>query len=135
MPVDGALAVNGGWNGGSGIKRGLRVWSGTFSATGAQSTPAYIDIGAAGTAGGFAYLHIQAITGAATDAVILVESDTATNFASAATEATFTFSAVGAQEQAMAGTVNRYIRLNCTDLGGATNFTVVAIACVSGVTY
>ncbi len=134
-PIEDALTLTGNWNGGGGIKRGLRVWTGTFSATGVQTSPAFIDLGALGTAGGFAYLHIQAITGGATDAIILLESDDNTGFTSAATEATWTFSAVGAEEKVLSATVDRYVRLNCTDLGTATDFTVVAIVCTSGVTF
>jgi len=78
---------------------------------------------------------VQTITGGATDAIILLESDDNTDFTSAATEATFTFSAVGANEEALSGTIDRYIRLNCTDMGTADSFVVVCIACVSGITY
>jgi len=134
-PIDGALTLTGSWTGGSGIRRGLRVWTGTFSATGAQATPGYIDLGAQATAGGYAYLFVQTITGGATDAIILLESDDNTDFSSAATEATFTFSAVGASAATLSGTIDRYIRLNCTDLGTATSFVVVCVACVSGITY
>lgn len=131
-PVEGVLTLEGSWFEGSGIKRGLRAYTGTISATGAQT---HIDLGAAGAAGGYAWLFVQAITGSAEDAVITVESDDNTGFSSAATEATFTFSAVGGNEQAMSGAIDRYVRLNCTDLGGATNFTVVLIVAVSGITY
>jgi hypothetical protein len=138
-PVEGVIATTGNWNQGTGVKRGLRVWEGTFSAAAPtpQTTPGYIDFGAAGTAGGFAYLFIQAIVGSATDAIILLESDTVTNFASAATEATFTFSDadIGVQAATLSGTINRYVRVSCTDLGGATSFTVVCVAGLSGITY
>ena len=133
--IEGALTLQANWNGGGGVRRGLRVWTGTFSATGAQTSPAYIDLGAQATAGGFAYLHITAITGGATDAIILLESDDNTDFSSAATEATWTFSAVGAEEQTLSGTIDRYIWLNCTDMGTATTLVVVAVACASGITY
>ena len=48
---------------------------------------------------------------------------------------TFTFSAKGAYEIALTSTVDRYVRLNCTGLGGATNFTVVGVVGVAGRTY
>ena len=134
-PVAGVITVAGNWGSGSGILRGLRVWTGTFSATGAQTVPGYIDLGAQGTAGGKAWLFVQVIDGSATSATITLESDDNTSFTSAATEGTFTFSAVGVQTMTLSGTVDRYVRLNCTDLGGATSFVVVAIAAVSGVTY
>lgn len=134
-PVAGVLAVNGNWGGGSGIVRGLRVWTGTFSATGPQTVPGYIDLGAVGSAGGKAWLFVQTITGTATNATITLESDDNTGFTSAATEGTFTFSAVGVQAMTLSGTVDRYVRLNCTSKGGATSFVVVAVAAVSGATY
>lgn len=134
-PVDGVITVNGEWTQGTGVLRGLRVWSGTFSATGAQTSPGYIDLGAAGAAGGMAWLFVQSITGSATNATVTLESDDNTSFTSAATEGTFTFSAVGGYEIALSGTVDRYVRLNCTSKGGATSFVVVGIAAVSGVTY
>lgn len=134
-PVAGVIAVNGNWGAGDGIKRGLRVWSGTFSATGAQTSPGYIDLGAIGSAGGKAWLFVQTITGTATNATITLESDDNTGFTSAATEGTFTFSAVGVQAMTLSGTVDRYVRLNCTSKGGATSFVVVAVAAVAAVTY
>lgn len=133
--VPGLITVSGEWYQGTGILRGLRVWTGTFDDVEAQATPAYIDLGAAGSAGGYAWLWVQAIDGTATNADIVLQSDSATGFGTAATEATFTFSAVGGYEQALSGTVNRYLRLSCTDLGGATSFTVVCVAAVSGITY
>lgn len=129
-PVAGLLTLNGAWGMGSGAHRGLRVYEGALSATGAQT--AY-DFGAAGSAGGHAFLFVQSITGSATDAVILVESS-ATEGGTYATEATFTFSAVGGSKQSMSGTVNRWLRLNVDDLGGADAFTVVLVVCVAGVT-
>jgi hypothetical protein len=127
-PVNGVITLNGSWGEGTGIKRGRRLFGGTISATGAQTA---IDFGAAGSAGGFAYLHVQAITGSASSATITVQSSS--DNSTFANEGTFTFSSVGVQAITMASTVNRYIRLNCTSLGGATNFTVVGIACVTGV--
>jgi hypothetical protein len=134
-PAAGVITLNGQWGSGSGILRGLRVWSGTFSATGAQTTPGYIDLGGAGSAGGKAWLFVQTITGAATNATITLQSDDATDFVGAATEGTFTFSAVGAYEITLSGAVDRYVRLNCTSKGGATSFVVVGIVAVDGVTY
>lgn len=123
------ITINSELASGEGVKAGYRVFSGTISATGEQTS---IDLGSAGSAGGHAYLFVQAITGSATDAAIKVQSSS--DDSTFADEGTFTFSAVGVQAVTMSGTVNRYIRLNCTDLGGATNFTVVGIVAVSGVT-
>ena len=129
---DKVLTLSGSWGEGSGICRGYRMFSGTISATGGQT---YIDMGAAGSAGGLAWLFIQAITGTATNATITVQSDDNTGFATPATEGTFTFSAVGGQEIALSGAVDRYVRLNATSLGGATNYTVVGVIALSGITY
>lgn len=130
-PVDGVITLNGAWGEGTGMLRGLRVYTGTISATG---TTTAIDFAAAGSSGGSAYLFVQSITGTATDATVEIESAT-TSGGTYASEGTFTFSDVGVQTVTMSGTVNRYLRINATDLGGATNFTVVAVACVAGVTY
>ena len=133
-PVAGVMTLAGEWFHGSGIVRGLRAYSGAVSATGPL---AYIDIGAAGTAGGQAWLFVQSKTGTITNATFTIQSDTVNTFASAQTECTFTVTgaSLGGYEQAMTGTVNRYIRLNCTSMGGGTAFTVVAVVAVSGVTY
>lgn len=135
--VGGLITVQGEWFQGTGIKRGVRVWRGTFSATGAQTSPAYIDLGSAGAAGGTAWLWVTAVTGTATNAAVQLQSANATNFATPATEATFTFSSASgrAQEQALSGAIDRYLRLNVTSMGGATNFTVCVAAAVSGITY
>lgn len=133
----GLITVQGEWFQGVGILRGLRVWQGTITATGAQTSPAYIDLGAAGAAGGAAWLWVTAVTGTATSAAIVLQSDDNTGFSSPAAEATFTFSSASgrAQEQALSGTVDRYLRLSTSSMGGATNFTVCVVAAVSGLTY
>lgn len=128
-PVNGIVTLNGTWGEGSGIRRGRRVFGGTISATGAQTA---IDFGAAGSTGGAAYVFVQAITGSASNATIVVQSSS--NNSTFDNEGTATFSAVGVQTVALSGTVNRYIRLNCTSLGGATSFSVVGVVCVNGVT-
>jgi hypothetical protein len=130
--ADSVLTLGGGWIPGNGVFRGLRMFTGTISATGTQT---YIDLGAAGSAGGYAWLFVQSISGTATSATITVQSDDNTGFATPATEGTFTFSAVGTQEMELSATVDRYVRLNCTSKGGATSFVVVAVIAVYGVTY
>lgn len=132
MPVDGLITLSGEWPVVGGARRGLVVFDGTISATGGQTS---VDFGAAGAAGGEAYLFVQAITGTASSATIDIESDADDDFGSGATgEGTFTFSDVGVQKVTMSGAVLRYIRLNCTDLGGATDFRVVGVVCVDGIT-
>ena len=131
-PVSGLITVNGSWFDGTGIKRGLQVYKGTISSI---STTTYIDTGAVGSAGGVAWIWVTAVTGTATSATILLQSDDNTGFATPLTEATFTFSGKGAIQQTLSGTIDRYLRLSTTSLGGATNFTLCVVAAVSGVTY
>lgn len=135
--VAGLITASGEWAQGTGILRGLRVWQGTISATGAQTSPGYIDLGAAGAAGGTAWIWVRAVTGTATNAAIVLQSSTATGFGSPTTRATFTFSSATGrtQQQSMgAGVVDRYLRLNTTSMGGATSFEVTVIAAVRGIT-
>jgi hypothetical protein len=129
-PVAGLISIEGGFIG-SRMYRGIRIFHNTISAVGAQTG---VDLGASGSAGGNVFMFVTAISGTATNADIDIESDSDSGFGSAATEATHTFSAVGATQVSMSGTIGRYVRLNCTDLGGATSFDVVAICCVDGVT-
>lgn len=117
---------------GARMYRGYQVGSGTVSSTGAVTG---IDLGAAGSAGGKLFVFITAITGSATNAAIKLQSDTDPAHGTTADEGTATFSAVGCQEVTLSSTVNRYQRMNVTDLGGATDFTFYAISCISGVTY
>lgn len=131
-PIGGLITIDGSWFDGQGIKRGFQVYRGTISATGAT---AYIDIGAAGSLGGFAWIWITTVTGTATNAAIKLQSDDDTDFSSAADEGTFTFSGTKAIEVALSGAVDRYLRLNTTSLGGATSFVVAVVAAVKGVTY
>jgi hypothetical protein len=131
-PVNDLITVGGTWPANGNFRSGLLVYRGTISQTGTQT---YVDFGAQGTGGGFAYLFVQDITGSATDATITVQSDDNTGFSTPATEGTFEFSAVGVVAVALSGTVDRYVRINVTDLGGADDFTVVCIVGLSGVTF
>jgi hypothetical protein len=78
-------------------------------------------------------LFVTTITGSATNADIDVESS-ATQAGVYASEGTLTFSAVGAYAIDLTGTVNRWVRINTTDLGGATSFAVIVAVAVDGVT-
>lgn len=132
-PVANLITINGQWpSGTSRLYRGFQAHYGVISATGAQTG---IDFGAAGSAGGRAFLFVQAKTGTITSATIKVQSDSDVGFGTASDEGTFTFSALGAFAIDLSGTVNRYVRINTTSLGGATNFTVLAVVCVAGVSY
>ena len=130
-PVAGVMTLSGGFVSDTGLRRGTCVYSGTISATG-TTTP--VDIGAAGSAGGYAYLFVTTETGTGTGADINIESATASG-GTYSSEGTFTFNGVGVVAVTLSGTINRYLRLNCTDLGSATSWFVTCIACVSGVTY
>lgn len=129
-PATGLITLNGAWGMGAGGSRGIRVFEGVLDATGAQAA---VDLGAAGSAGGACYLFVQGIEGTATDAIIDVES-ASTEGGSYSEEAEFTFDDVGGYKALMTGTVNRWVRLNVEDLGGADELTVVLIVCVDGVT-
>lgn len=132
-PVKELIAIAGKWPTGlEPTARGYMVYDGTISATGAKTQ---VDFGAGGIAGGRAFLFVRAIVGTATSADIAVQSAT-TGGGSYATEGTFTFNTAAADAFAvdLTGTVDRYIRINCTDLGGATSFDVTVIVCVNDVT-
>lgn len=130
-PVAGVITVSGSYTSTTGLRRGICIYSGTISATG---TTTAIDLGAAGSDGGYAYLFVTTETGAGTSADIDIES-ASTAGGSYSSEGTFTFSAIGVQTVTLSGAVDRWLRLNCTDLGGATSWVVTCIACVAGVTY
>jgi hypothetical protein len=129
-PVEGVMTVAGTWGGATALKRGKSAYSGAVSATG---TKASIDLGAQGTLGGDAYLFVTAVTGTATGATIKVQSS-ATEGGSYADEGTFTFTGQSVTAIALTGTVDRWVRINTTSMGGATAFNVNAIVCVNGVT-
>lgn len=123
------VTLNGSYHSGSGIKRGIVIHRATVSATGFTTA---VDFGSAGSTGGVVYLFVQSITGTATNATIIFQS-ASTAGGAYSTESTVTFSAVGAFSGTMTGTVDRWMRLNVSSLGGATNFTIVAVACINGV--
>lgn len=95
-----------------------------------------VDMGTAGAAGCTAFLFVRAITGGSTGITVQLQGSTTVGFASPVLLGTWTnFSTVGAKVLTVAsGTVHRYLRLNVTGLGGATNFTACAVVCVPGVT-
>lgn len=121
-PVAGLVTLNGSWGTSAATRRGLRVYSGLFDDVEAGAS---VDFGAGVTTGGKAFLHVTAIAGTAVDAEIEVQSSPDNN--TWADEGTFTLSAVGGYSLDLSGTVGRYIRLSCTDLGGATSITVTGI--------
>jgi len=134
-PVDGLITLTGEWAASAGGHRGMLVtYNTTISGTGA-GTP--IDLGSAGSSGGYAYLFVHEIdddvSGTSTNTDIDVES-CATEGGAYDSEGTFTFSATGGYALTLSGTVNRWVQINTTDLGGATTLEVTAIVVVTGVT-
>ena len=126
FPANGVVTLNGSWGTSEKWRRGKRLWTGAITTTGAKTA---VDFGALGTAGGYAILHVSAISGSATNATIDVESSS--DNLSFASEGTFTFSAVGGYTLALSGTVNRYLRINLTSMGGATSITLQVAASIT----
>lgn len=95
-----------------------------------------VDMGIAGSAGCTAYLFVRGITGTPSGITVKLQGATSSGFGTPVDLGTWTsFTAVGCKVLTVAsGTVHRYLRLNVTGLGGATNFTACAIVCVPGVT-
>jgi len=131
-PTAGVMTVNATWrSSNAGVRRGVCIYSGTVSATGGTTA---INLGAAGSAGGYAYLFVTTETGSGSGATIGIESAT-TAGGTYSSEGTFTFSGIGAYAITLSGAISQYLRLNTTSLGGATSWHVTCIACVAGVTY
>jgi len=130
-PIKDVMTLNGEWAASDDCYRGIRIVDQvTISATGAEDA---IDLETAGSNGGLFVVHVTAITGSATDAMVKLQS-ASTEGGSYSDEATVTFSDVGGFTAVVSDAVDRWVRLNCTSLGGATSFVVTAIACVDGVT-
>lgn len=125
-PVDNLITLDSTWQ--HVTDRGYCVADALVDANGGMTV---IDFGAAGTLGGWAALHVTAIAGTASGAEFTVESS-ATNFGTPTTHGTFTLSDIGGYLVTFAGAVGRYVRLNCTDLGGADSLTVHAVVGVKG---
>ena len=133
-PTDGVITMNGEWAATAAGKRAkLITYNTTISATGDGTS---IDLGSAGSSGGTFYLHVHSIdgdaSGTSTNSAIKVQSSS--DDATFADEGTVTFSATGGFSAAMSGTVNRYIRISTSSMGGATSLVVTAYVVVTGVT-
>ncbi|MBK8799603.1 MAG: hypothetical protein IPM07_26340 [Anaerolineales bacterium] len=129
FPIDDLMTLDANWQGA--MRRGLSIAHSVVSTVAALTG---IDFATAGVDGGWAAIHVRAIVGTATNATFTVQSSTVVGFGSPVTHGTFTVSAVGAQMLTFTGAVGRYVRLNCTSLGGATSLAVTASAGVTGVT-
>jgi hypothetical protein len=121
-PMNNLMTLAGNWGSTQAIRKGYRILGTTVDATGEQTAQ---DYGAGTTIGGYAFLHVTAITGAATNASIKIQSSPDNSTWS--DEATFTISAVGGYTAALSGTVGRYLRVNVVDLGGADDIALTAI--------
>ena len=125
------ITMNGAWGASSAGRRGaLLDYEKTISATGESGE---INIGSAGSNGGIFYVHVHSIVGTATSASIKLQSAT-TSGGSFSDEMTVTFSGVGAFSATNVGTTNKFLKYNCTSLGGATSFVVTIYSVVTGVT-
>ena len=133
-PATNVVTIQGNWiaaaSSAAGIKRGVRMFSGALTSTGAQT---HIDLGGPGL-DGYAYLHVNGIGGTATNATVTVQSDDNTGFSSATTHGTFTFSSRDGYAMTITGVIDRYARVNLTSLGGATSLTLYAVIVSGGVT-
>lgn len=130
-PTSGLITMNGTFGAGDGIKHTVCVdRDKTVTATGTSTERNNVS---AGSAGGKAWLHVTAISGTATNATIALESAAATGMSGATSEGTFTFSAVGAYEIALSGTIGQFLRSNVTSMGGATSITYTLVANVNNV--
>ena len=129
-PAKELITLEGQWPGMLALKRGLKIFDGTLSATGAQTSR---EFSAGGTAGGDAYIWVKTITGGTTGISVRIEHAT-TEGGAYSTLATFAnFTAVGAYTVSLGtGTVNRWLRVNVVGLGGATSFVCVVAAAVNG---
>lgn len=129
MPAAGVLTLVAEWPAPAGLRRGLRLHSGSITATGAGAA---VDMGAAGTEGGSLFLFVQSISGG--DGV-LVDIETSANGSTGwASVGQAQVDAAGVVVESVAGAVSRYARINVTDMGTATALAFVAIWAVPGVT-
>lgn len=130
-PAKELITLEGAWTANP-VRRGYTLQNGTLIA-GAQTAQ---DFGAAGAAGCTAYLFVRSISGSPTAITVQLQGATNLGFTTPVTLGTWTnFTAVGCKVLTVAsGTVHRYLRLNVTSLGGATNFAAACAVCVPGVT-
>ena len=130
MPVKELITLMGKWAS-MPMRRGYTLLDGAVAATGAGTV---VTLPAAGANGGKAFLFVRAVAGTANDATVTVQCDDAVGMPSPTTKGTFTFDDVGVYEIDLTGTVERYVRVNVTSLGGATGITAACVLCVNGVT-
>lgn len=128
MPMDGLITLNGEWPAPAGLRRGLRLRDATVTTEGAGAT---VDLGAAGTLGGALFLFVQATDGQNTLAAVEHSANGSTGWAA---KASGEIDAEGVVVVTFTGSINRYVRINVTDLGTATSVQLIAILAVTGVT-
>lgn len=132
-PMDGLIAMTGGFKGEQGMKRGfLTHYKVTKSATGV-GTAVQIP-GTLVTSTGKAFVFIQGIGGTRTDPIVVTLQSSANGTTGWATEATFSFEGLGASCQYFTAPAGAYFTYNVTDLGGATSVVISMIVIVDAVT-
>lgn len=129
-PLSDLLTLSGAW-GEMPAQRGVVLLDGAVTATGAG---AVIALPVGSLAGGVAYLAVRAIQGTAVNASVLVEGDDNAGMSSPTTLVNFAFSATGVYSFVIGGAVERYVRIQTADLGGADGFTATVVLCVNSVT-
>lgn len=128
-PVKELLTINGTLEGDPYC--GVTLLDGTADALGNGTV---VNLLAAGSAGGTAFLFVTDVLGTAIDATISIECDTIAGMTTPTDKGSIVFSDVGVYELALTGTVEQYVRVTIDDLGGADEFTATLILCVDGVT-
>ncbi len=128
-PIKELLTINGTLEGDP--YSGVVLLDGTVDALGNGTV---VDLLAAGSAGGTAFLLVRDVLGTAIDATVTIECDTVVGMTTPTDKGSIVFSDVGVFELALTGTVERYVRVTIDDLGGADEFTAALILCVDGVT-
>jgi hypothetical protein len=124
------MTLNGAWGQGKGGRRGIRIVDANVTTTGSTAP---VDLVSAGAQGGEAYLFLQGVTGSlGTATVNLVHC--ATVGGTYTSLGVFSVTAKGASKLVFSGTVNQFVRVNVTSLGGTTALDLVIVMCVRGVT-
>lgn len=118
----GAIAFNAAMKAGPDLpvlEWGVLVADATITGDGSS---AYVDNGAASTAGGSAYLHITGLS--AGDTIVVTIEDSANGSSGEATIGTFTLdgSAINGERIAIAGTIRRYTRATYDVTGAGVSF-------------
>jgi hypothetical protein len=130
-PLSDLLTLSGAW-GEMPAQRGIVLLDGAVTATG---TGGVVTLPVGSVAGGHAYLSVRALSGvAATDIQVLVQSDDNAGMSSPTNLDSFDFDAVGVYSVVIGGAIDRYLRIQVADLGGADGFTATLVVCPASTT-